>query len=55
MGHKIISVEPNSPAAKAGIKAGDELLKINNRIVRDRFDLDYYGSANELSLQFKDP
>lgn len=55
MAHKIISVEPDSPAARAGIKAGDELLKINNRIVRDRFDLEYYGSAHDLTLQFKDP
>jgi serine protease Do len=41
-GALVAEVEPDDPAAKAGIKQGDVILKVNGQVV---------GSANDLRLQ----
>lgn len=38
-GAVIVAVTPGSPAAAAGLKAGDIVLKINDAVVRDAEDL----------------
>ena len=38
MAHRITAVEPGSPAYKAGIRAGDELMRINGETVYDFID-----------------
>lgn len=40
-GHEIKAVEPDSIAAEMGLKAGDCLLEINGRKIRDIFDYQY--------------
>ncbi len=42
---KILSVEPKSPCAKKGIKAGDVLISINGNPINDILDFQFY--ANE--------
>ena len=46
----IKSVEPRSPAAKAGIMPGDSLKTINNHEIRDVLDFDFYSAERKLSL-----
>ncbi len=38
---QVVYVEPGSPAARAGIRSGDELVAFNGRPIRDGFD--YYA------------
>lgn len=52
-GGKISYVEPNSPAAQAGIKVDDELLTINNRPLRDVIDYQIACLDNSLKLSLK--
>jgi putative radical SAM enzyme (TIGR03279 family) len=47
---EIEKVIPQSPAAQAGIKAGDRLLSINRKQVRDVIDLMVYGGEPELRI-----
>ncbi|MBQ7623756.1 MAG: DUF512 domain-containing protein [Clostridia bacterium] len=50
---KIVGVDPNSPAAKAGIKPGEELLSINGHKIRDVLDFDFYGYDSALSVELQ--
>ena len=38
MAHTITSIDPGSPAAKAGLKPGDRLLRLNGQVVVDFID-----------------
>ena len=40
-------MEPGSPAAAAGIKAGDRLLAIDGHILHDVIDYRFYGDGHE--------
>lgn len=50
MASKIISVDPGSPADRAGIVAGETLLTIDGTAVRDVLDYKFYGYDARLSL-----
>ncbi len=50
MRHKIISVDKNSVCDELGVKAGDILVAINEKPVRDLLDYQYYDAMNELSV-----
>ncbi|MCH5323938.1 MAG: DUF512 domain-containing protein [Eubacterium sp.] len=48
---KIESVIPGSPAARCGIKAGEELVSINGSDINDVLDYKYYCTDKKLTLQ----
>ena len=50
MASKICSVDPGSPAARAGICPGDTLLTIDGAAVRDVLDYKFYGYDAKLTL-----
>lgn len=50
MASKIISVDPGSPADRAGIVSGETLLTIDGSAVRDVLDYKFYGYDAQLSL-----
>ena len=50
MAHKITAVVPGSPAYKAGIRAGDELIRINGEVVYDFIDYQALTSGANLKL-----
>ncbi len=51
MAVKIESVTPRSPAAKAGIKAGETLLAIDGNIINDALDYGFYTFNRVLELK----
>lgn len=51
MSVKIESVTPRSPAAKAGIRAGETLISINGNKINDALDYGFYTYDNTLSLE----
>ena len=53
MAVKISSVKKNSICELKGIKAGDELLKINGNDILDVLDYDFYITEQNLTLTFK--
>lgn len=53
MAVKISSVKKNSICELKGIKAGDELLKINGNEILDVLDYDFYMAEQNLTLTFK--
>ena len=53
MAQVITSVEPGSPAAKAGLKPGDTLLSVNGHEIRDVLDYRYYCESAKLALEFR--
>ena len=53
MAVKISSVKKNSICELKGIKAGDELLKINGNDILDVLDYDFYMIEQNLTLTFK--
>ncbi|MBQ5815975.1 MAG: PDZ domain-containing protein, partial [Oscillospiraceae bacterium] len=50
MSVKIDGIEKKSPAAKARIKAGDTLLKINGNEIVDVLDYRFYQNEEKLTL-----
>lgn len=52
---KICMVQPGSIAEEAGIEAGDRLLSINEKPIKDIFDYRYYQSFEELLLEVEKP
>ena len=50
MSVKIMSVIPRSPADKAGIKAGDTLITINDNEINDVLDYQFYASDLRLVI-----
>ncbi len=53
MAQTITGVEPGSPAAKAGLQPGDELLSVNGHEIRDVLDYRYYCESARLLLEFR--
>ncbi len=49
-GNTVSRVRPRTPAERAGIRAGDVLLTVNRRKVRDSIDLLFHSDGAELSL-----
>lgn len=47
---KITDIAPGSPAGKAGIKAGDMLVSINNNEVRDVLDYRFYLTEKKVRI-----
>ena len=54
MASRIISVDPGSPAARAGVEAGETLLSIDGAAVRDVLDYKFYGYDAHLTLELLD-
>ena len=50
MAQRIIHVSPASPAAKAGIRAGDELLSIGKKPVKDFLDYQAFTAEKKVEL-----
>lgn len=46
----ITSVIPQSPADKAGVKAGEQLVSVNGHRVRDVLDYMFYAAETEITL-----
>lgn len=53
LGGRIAAVEPDSPAAAAGIKAGDRLLAVDGHILRDVIDYRFYGDGHEATFDLR--
>lgn len=53
MAHRIVDVEPHSPAYKAGIRKGDELLRINGEVIIDFIDYQALTAADRLTVETK--
>ena len=48
---KISSVEPSSPAARAGLRAGDILISINGQDINDVLDYRFYLTEKRVTLK----
>ena len=51
MSVEVMKVEKGSPAAKAGVKAGDSLISINGNEIMDVLDYRFYQSETHLVLE----
>ncbi len=51
MASKIVGVDPGSPAARAGLKAGEILIEIGGTAIRDVLDYKFYSYDARLSLK----
>lgn len=49
-GGQIVAIEPDSVAAQIGLRAGDELLAINDNPVEDVIDVQFYAAEEDLTL-----
>ncbi len=49
-GGQITGIEPDSVADEIGLRAGDELLAINDQTVEDIIDVQFYGADESLEL-----
>jgi len=47
----VAAVRPRTPAATAGLAAGDRILTINGRALRDAIDFQFYGAEDRLELR----
>lgn len=50
----IISVDPRSPAHRAGVRPGEHLVSINGRVIRDVLDFRFYSVGKKLALELAD-
>lgn len=55
MASKIVSVDAGSPAERAGLTAGETLLKIDGAAIRDVLDYKFYSYDARLTLQVLEP
>ena len=55
MASKIVSVDAGSPAARAGLKAGETLLQIDGVAIRDVLDYKFYSYDAARTLQVMEP
>src|SRR5436309_9334422 len=46
----VAAVRPRTPAAAAGLRAGDRILAINGHALRDAIDFQFHGSDDRLAL-----
>ena len=53
IGSQVKQLEPNTPLAKAGLKAGDILLKMNERILNHRVNWDDMSDALVANKTYK--
>ena len=53
MPQRIITVDPGSPAARAGLRPGDLLLTINGHSILDVLDYRYHSEAEKLRLEIQ--
>ncbi len=53
MAQIITGVDPGSPALRAGLRPGDELISLNGHEIRDVLDYRYYGEEERLLLEFR--
>ncbi len=53
MAQIITGVDPGSPAKRAGLRAGDELVSVNGHEIRDVLDYRYYCESPRLLLEFR--
>ena len=51
MSHIITAVEPHSPAERAGIRAGDRLMRINGQVVIDFIDYQVFTANRRLTVR----
>ena len=51
MAHIITSIDPHSPAARTGIRAGDALLRINGQVVIDFIDYQAFTANRRLDIR----
>jgi len=51
----IQSVEPHSAAGRAGLRAGDRIVTLNGRVLRDVIDLRFEGAEEELTFVIERP
>jgi putative radical SAM enzyme (TIGR03279 family) len=49
----VLAVEPNSPAAHAGLQAGDRLLRVNGFQLRDLIDFRYHTAEERMTLELE--
>ena len=53
MSHIITAVDPHSPAARAGIRAGDRLMRINGQVVIDFIDYQAFTANRRLRVRVR--
>ena len=47
MSHRIVSIDPHSPASRAGIRPGDRLSSVNGETVVDGVTLENYWNRSK--------
>ncbi len=53
MAQIITGVDPGSPAQRAGLRPGDELVSVNGHEIRDVLDYRYHCESSRLLLEFR--
>ncbi len=52
-GVRVAAVDPGSPAERAGIRAGEKLLRINGKGIRDTVDFYFHGARDRLRVDLE--